>query len=242
LLQGCGIATPLVSLHEHNEAHRVDQLVERLAAGESLALVSDAGTPLISDPGFALVVAARRAKIAVVAIPGPCAAIAALSISGLTASRFAFEGFLPAKAAARRKELEVLAREQRTLIFYEAPHRLVETLEDMAQVFGGERTAVIARELTKRFETVYEGGLAQLRALAAEDPDLTRGELVIVVSGASSRADTQVAIDADRLLRALLEELPPAQAAKIAARITGEKRNTLYGRAVELAGKGSAAG
>jgi len=240
LLHGCGIGTPLISLHEHNETHRVEQLVTRLAGGESIALVSDAGTPLISDPGFALVAAARSASIAVVAVPGPCAAIAALSIAGLPASRFAFEGFLPAKAAARRRELELLVREPRTLIFYEAPHRLAETLEDMAQVFGSTRTAVVARELTKRFETVYAGDLARLRAQARDDPDMVRGELVIVVAGEPEGTNAQTTIDTERLLRALLEDLPPAQAAKIAARISGEKRSELYDRAVRLGAKGAA--
>jgi 16S rRNA (cytidine1402-2'-O)-methyltransferase len=240
LLHGCGIATPLISLHEHNEARKVDQLVARLAAGESIALVSDAGTPLISDPGFALVAAARSASIAVVAIPGPCAAIAALSIAGLPANRFAFEGFLSPKTAARQRELELLVREPRTLIFYEAPHRLAETLDDMARVFGGERDAAVARELTKRFETVYAGNLAKLCERARDDPDMARGELVIVVAGAAADTDVRLAIDTERLLRALLEDMPPAQAAKIAARVSGEKRSDLYERAVRLGTKGRA--
>ena len=186
LLQSCGIGTALTSLHEHNEAHKSAELVARLARGESIALVSDAGTPLVSDPGFDLVAAARREGIAVVAIPGACAAIAALSIAGLPTDRFAFEGFLPAKTAARSERLERLAREERTLIFYEAPHRLAEVLRDMARIFGAERRASISRELTKRFETTYSGTLAELNEAAERDSDMTRGELVIVVSGAPS--------------------------------------------------------
>ena len=238
LLHGCGIATTMIALHEHNESRKVDELLARLIAGASIALVSDAGTPLISDPGFELVAAARRASIPVVAVPGPCAAIAALSIAGLPTSRFAFEGFLPAKHAARRSELAELARESRTLVFYEAPHRLSEVLDDMAQAFGSERHAVIARELTKRFESLYAGSLAQLRALALSDADMSRGELVIVVEGAARVVATaQPAIDVQRLLQALLEELPPAQAAKIAARVSGAKRSELYELALELTGK-----
>jgi 16S rRNA (cytidine1402-2'-O)-methyltransferase len=227
LLQTCGIGTALTSLHEHNEEQKSAELVARLAGGESIALVSDAGTPLVSDPGFDLVAAARRAGIAVVAIPGACAAIAALSVAGLPTARFAFEGFLPAKTVARNQRLEQLAREERTLIFYEAPHRLTEVLRDMARMFGTERRASISRELTKRFETTYSGTLAQLSEAAERDNDMTRGEIVIVVSGAPA-TDVVQEIDSDRLLRVLREELPPSQAAKIAARITGRKRSELY--------------
>src|ERR1044072_7172596 len=184
LLQTCGIGTALTSLHEHNEGAKSAELVARLAQGDSIALVSDAGTPLVSDPGCDLVRAARQQGIAVVAIPGACAAIAALSVAGLPTHRFAFEGFLPAKAAARKERLQQLAREERTLIFYEAPHRLVEVLRDMARTFGAERRASISRELTKRFETTYSEPLAQLRDDAERDSDMTRGEIVIVVSGA----------------------------------------------------------
>jgi 16S rRNA (cytidine1402-2'-O)-methyltransferase len=227
LLQSCGIATALTSLHEHNEAHKSAELVARLARGESIALVSDAGTPLVSDPGFDLVAAARGAGIAVVAIPGACAAIAALSVAGLPTDRFVFEGFLPAKSAARSERLEQLAREERTLIFYEAPHRLVEVLSDLARIFGAERRASISRELTKRFETTYSGTLAQLNEAAERDSDMTRGEIVIVVSGAPSTSAT-LELDSDALLRALLEDLSPSQAAKVAAHVTGRKRSDLY--------------
>ena len=236
LLQSCGIGTALTSLHEHNEAQKSAELVARLARGESIAIVSDAGTPLVSDPGFDLVAAARSQGIAVVAIPGACAAIAALSIAGLPTARFVFEGFLPAKNAARGERLEQLAREERTLIFYEAPHRLADVLRDMTRVFGAERRASISRELTKRFETTYSGTLAQLSEGAAHDSDMTRGEIVIVVSGAPSTS-AAVDLDSDALLRALLEELSPSQAAKVAARITGRKRSELYEAALKVPGE-----
>jgi 16S rRNA (cytidine1402-2'-O)-methyltransferase len=233
LLSSCGIGTATTSLHEHNEAQKSAELVARLAGGESIALVSDAGTPLVSDPGFDLVAAARRAGIAVVAIPGACAAIAALSVAGLPTDRFVFEGFLPAKTAARSERLEQLAREQRTLIFYEAPHRLADVLRDMTRIFGAERNASISRELTKRFETTYSGTLAQLSDAAARDSDMSRGELVIVVSGAPT-ASNALELDSDALLRALLQELSPSQAAKVAAHVTGGKRSDLYEAALRL--------
>jgi 16S rRNA (cytidine1402-2'-O)-methyltransferase len=233
LLQSCGIGTALTSLHEHNEAQKSAELVARLAQGESIALVSDAGTPLVSDPGFDLVAAARRAGIAVVAIPGACAAIAALSVAGLPTDRFVFEGFLPAKTAARSERLELLARERRTMIFYEAPHRLCEVLRDMTRIFGAERSASISRELTKRFETTYSGTLGQLSGAAERDSDMSRGELVVVVSGAPATS-VALELDSDALLRALLEELSPSQAAKVAAHITGGKRSELYEAALRL--------
>jgi len=234
LLQTCGIGTALTSLHEHNEGAKSAELVARLAQGDSIALVSDAGTPLVSDPGFDLVAAARQQGIAVVAIPGACAAIAALSVAGLPTHRFVFEGFLPAKAAARSERLQQLAREERTLIFYEAPHRLVEVLRDMTQIFGALRRASISRELTKRFETTYSGTLAALSAAAERDSDMVRGELVIVVSGAPAAGGAALELDADSLLRALLQELSPSRAAKIAAHVTGGKRSELYEAALQI--------
>jgi 16S rRNA (cytidine1402-2'-O)-methyltransferase len=234
LLQTCGIGTALTSLHEHNEGPKSGELVARLAQGDSIALVSDAGTPLVSDPGFDLVAAARQQGIAVVAIPGACAAIAALSVAGLPTHRFVFEGFLPAKAAARSARLQQLAREERTLIFYEAPHRLVEVLRDLTEIFGAQRRASISRELTKRFETTYSGTLAELSAAAERDSDMARGELVIVVSGAPAAGGAALELDADALLRALLQELSPSQAAKIAAHLTGGKRGELYEAALQI--------
>lgn len=233
LLQTCGIGTALTSLHEHNEGQKSAELIARLARGDSIALVSDAGTPLVSDPGFDLVAAARSEGIAVVAIPGACAAIAALSVAGLPTNRFVFEGFLPAKAAARRERLGQLASEERTLIFYEAPHRLTEVLHDMTATLGAQRRASISRELTKRFETTYSGTLAELDAAAERDSDMSRGEIVIVVSGAPAAA-TALELNADSLLRALLQELPPSQAAKIAAHLTGGKRSELYEAAMQI--------
>ncbi len=236
LLQTFGLQTPTFSLHEHNEAHKADSLVRELAAGKSIALVSDAGTPLISDPGFNVVAAARRAGFAVIAVPGACAAVAALSVAGLPTDRFVFEGFLPAKASARRERLQALANEVRTLVFYEAPHRIAEVLDDMRAAFGEAREATVSREITKRFESHYHGALAALATRAATDLDMQRGEIVIVVRGSDTAREAS-AIEADRLLRALLEELSPAQAAKIAARVTGAKRNALYESALALAGK-----
>jgi 16S rRNA (cytidine1402-2'-O)-methyltransferase len=236
LLHACGIQRPagtLESLHEHNERSRVPAVVQRLQAGATVALASDAGTPLVSDPGAALVSAAVTAGIEVVAVPGPCAAIAALTLAALPAASFAFEGFLPPRAAARREKLQDLVGESRTLVFYEAPHRLRESLEDLAGAFGVERPAVVARELTKKFETVYRGTLGSLVQQAARDADMSRGEIVLVVQGAARRAAADDA-DADRVLRVLLDELPVSQAARIAAQLTGRPRKDLYERALRL--------
>jgi 16S rRNA (cytidine1402-2'-O)-methyltransferase len=239
LLHACGITRPagtIESLHEHNERERVPRVLERLKAGASVALVSDAGTPTMSDPGGPLVRAVIEAGIEVVAVPGPCAIIAALSTSGLPTDRFTFEGFLPARPSARRRALELLAGEPRTLVFYEAPHRLRETLHDLAQVLGEGRPAAVAREISKRFETTYRGTLAELALRARQDADMTRGEIVIVVH----RAPPAVAGDAgeaDRVLRALIGEMPVSQAARVAARLTGRPRKELYDRALALAPK-----
>lgn len=241
LLDACGIARAtgtLESLHEHNEHERAPQIVARLLRGENVALVSDAGTPLLSDPGALLVTAAVAAGIPVVAVPGPCAAIVALTVAGLPAERFAFEGFLPAKATARRKVLQALDTETRTLVFYEAPHRLLETLADLAATLGSAREASIGRELTKRFETVYRGTLGTLEAQSRSDPDMARGEIVIVVRGAKEvAADAEAAREAEarRLLNELLTELPVSQAARLAARITGQSRKELYEYALQAA-------
>ena len=237
LLQSCGVATPLTSLHEHNEAQKSGELIERLRAGESIALVSDAGTPLISDPGFDLVGAARAAGVNIVAVPGACALIAALSIAGLPTDRFAYEGFLPAKGGPRRQRLESLASESRTLVFYEAPHRLRELLADLASVFGGERRAVVSREITKRFETTYAGSLQSLQERAEQDPDMSRGELVVVVGGREGEPQSSIQLDPEQVLRTLLEDLSPSQAAKTGAKLTGAKRADLYEMALRLSGR-----
>ena len=236
LLHACGVQRPpgtLESLHDHNERERVPRVLERLHAGATVALASDAGTPLLSDPGAALVGAAVAGGIEVVAVPGPCAAIAALTLAALPATRFAFEGFLPARPAARREALAALAGESRTLVFYEAPHRLRESLEDLAAAFGADRPAAVARELTKKFETVYRGTLGALARQAATDADMTRGEIVLVVQGAASATSVDD-VEAERVLKILLEEMPVSQAARIAAQVTGRARKELYERALRL--------
>lgn len=228
LLQHYNIGTPLIALHEHNEREAVDAVVRRLQGGESVALISDAGTPLVSDPGFRLVRAARAAGIRCAPVPGACAAIAALSVAGLPSDRFAFEGFLPPKSAARRARLQDLAGEPRTLIFYESSHRVAESLADMRDVFGGGREAVLARELTKLFETVIGEPLDELAARVAADPDQQRGECVLLVAGRGEEADAKLA-EGQRVFAILREELPPAKAAKLAAAISGASRKALYG-------------
>jgi len=229
LLNSVGISRPLVSLYEHNESQRVPQLLSRLAAGERVVLVSDAGTPLLSDPGFELVRAAADAGFAVHTIPGPSAITAALAAAGLPAQRFCFEGFLPARAGERRAALAALAHEERTLVFFEAPHRIAATLADMAAEFGTAREAVVARELTKTHESLYRGTLAQLIALAQADENFARGELTLVVRGAAAAAEP--ATDPGALRRTvdlLLKEMPPGRAAAVAAQLTGATRAQAY--------------
>lgn len=227
LLVHHNVATPLTALHEHNERDAVDALVRRLLDGQSVALISDAGTPLISDPGFRLVRAARAAGVRCAPVPGACAAIAALSVSGLPSDRFVFEGFLPPKSAARRARLQDLVEDSRTLIFYESSHRVAESLADMRDVFGATREAVLARELTKLFETVLGEPLEVLARRVAEDPDQQRGECVILVHGRPDQADARVA-EGRRIFAILREELPPTKAAKLAASISGAPRRALY--------------
>ncbi len=228
LLAHFGIRTPLLALHEHNEDAIAAKIVARMLAGDSLALVSDAGTPLVSDPGFRLVRAARAAGIKVSPIPGASALIAALSVAGLPSDRFVFEGFLPARAAARRERLPGLAAEARTLIFYEASHRIEETLADMALAFGPQRPAVLARELTKLFETVLDGTLAELLARVQSDPNQRKGEFVVLVQGAGEDVDAKL-IEGRRLYAKLCEHLPPSTAAKLASELSGAPRKALYG-------------
>lgn len=232
LLRGLGLDRPLLSLHEHNERARATELVERLRAGESVALVSDAGTPLVSDPGYHLLRAAIAAGIAVSPVPGPCAAIAALSAAGLPSERFCFEGFLPARAGARRKRLSELAAESRTLVIYEAPHRIAASLADIVAACGGARRACIARELTKKFETFYRGSLDELATRAKNDEDLRRGEAVIIVEGAEAEPVSKGRLD--EMLAVLLRFLPPSAAAEAAAELSGVRRNEAYARALEL--------
>ncbi|KEY85509.1 16S rRNA (cytidine(1402)-2'-O)-methyltransferase [Pseudomonas sp. 17391] len=234
LLQHFGIDTPLAACHEHNERDEGGRFLTRLLAGDNVALVSDAGTPLISDPGYHLVRQARAAGVSVVPVPGACALIAALSAAGLPSDRFIFEGFLPAKTAGRRARLEQVKEEPRTLIFYEAPHRILECLEDMEAVFGGERPALLARELTKTFETLKGLPLAELRAFVAGDSNQQRGECVVLVGGWSAPEGEQaISTEAQRVLDLLLAELPLKRAAALAAEITGVRKNLLYQLALE---------
>ena len=239
LLKANGIARPMISLHEHNESHRVPALLARLAAGERVALVSDAGTPLLSDPGFELVRRAAAAGFEVSTVPGPSAITAALAVAGLPTDRFCFEGFLPARERERRAALGALAREPRTLVFFEAPHRIAAALEDMAAVLGPEREAVVARELTKAHETVYRGSLRELAARAAAEANFARGEITLVVHGAPAGA---AGVDEQLLHRAiglLSKELPPARVAAIAAQLTGATRRAAYALATRAAASGA---
>jgi 16S rRNA (cytidine1402-2'-O)-methyltransferase len=237
LLQTVGVGTPLVSLHGHNEAQRVPELLARLAQGEDVALVSDAGTPLLSDPGFELVRRAAQAGIAVLAIPGPSAITAALAVAGLPVHRFCFEGFLPARAPERRAALARLAHEARTLVFFEAPHRIQATLADLAAEFGAERQAVVARELTKVHETLYRGTLGELAARAGREENFARGEITLVVHGAAAKTASVDGPELRRTMEILLKELPPGRAAAAAAQLTGASRAAAYA----LATRGGAA-
>lgn len=237
LLQAIGVSRPLVSLHAHNEMQRVPELIARLEAGEVIALVSDAGTPLLSDPGFGLVERAADAGIDVRVVPGPSAITAALAIAGLPTERFCFEGFLPAHARERKTRLEALASESRTLVFFEAPHRIAAALEDFAEVFGGERRAVVARELTKMHETMYRGTLAQLLERARTEENFQRGEITLVVQGASESAAAADEQSLRKTLNVLLRELPPGKAASLAAQLTGVRRNEAYALALRISKK-----
>lgn len=232
LLQSIGVSRPLVSLHAHNETSRVPELLARLAAGETVALVSDAGTPLLSDPGYELVREATRAGCEVRVVPGPSAITAALAVSGLPTDRFCFEGFLPPKAGERRARLNEIAHEARTLVFFEAPHRIQECLDDLVAIFGAERRAAVARELTKAHETTYRGTLAQLVDLAKGDANFARGEITIVVEGAPASSNTVDSRFLERAVSLLLRELPPGRAASLAAQLVGAKRSDAYALAL----------
>lgn len=241
LLQHLGLSKPLFALHDHNERAQVDRLLDRVEQGLHVALVSDAGTPLISDPGYVVVRRAHERNLHVLPIPGACAAIAALSVSGLPTDRFVFEGFLPAKNAGRRERLEILAAETRTLVFYESPHRLLVTLAAMVEIFGAERPVTLARELTKTFETLYSSTLGALSEAAQIDDNISRGEMVVVVGGAPALAPQgETTVLTERLLQRLLQELPVKTAVRVAVDLTGESRNVLYQQALQLAGKGRA--
>jgi 16S rRNA (cytidine1402-2'-O)-methyltransferase len=231
LLQHYGIRQPMKALHDHNEALLSADIVQKLKQGSNMALISDAGTPLVSDPGFRLVRAAQKAGIQALTVPGACAAVAALSIAGLPTDRFVFEGFLPAKTAAREQRLLEVKHESRTLVFYEAKHRIVAFLRSMQKIFGDRRDAVVARELTKKFESVYHGELQDVVTQIVSDEQAQKGEYVVIVEGVKTDGEE---IDLDNVLQALLSELGVSKVSKVAAKITGVSKNQCYQRALEL--------
>ena len=232
LLDHYGIATPLIALHEHNERRAAQQILRKLGGGRSVALVSDAGTPAVSDPGALAVRLAREAGYPVVPVPGANAALAAIAAAGSPARHFLIYGFLPAQAAARRRELKAMRDCPYLMAFYEAPHRILASLEDLASTFGGERTVTIARELTKLFETIHTCGLGAAAAWIAADPNRARGEFVLLVEGAEQAAEDAMPL-AQRALEVLARELPPAQAARLAAKISGARKSEIYALALQ---------
>jgi len=237
LLQSLVIRKPLVALHDHNERDRAGSVLDRVAAGETMALISDAGTPLISDPGYVLVRQARERGIRVVPVPGASALTAALSVAGLPTDRFTFIGFLPAKRSGRQSALSSLEQESATLVFYESPHRIIEMVQDVVAVLGAEREMAITRELTKTFESFYGGTAQQVLEQLESDANATKGEFVVMVQGAVPRAEALPGIDVDKLLALLCAELPVKKAARIGAELTGFSRNELYQRALALKGE-----
>ena len=234
LLSHLGLKKRLIALHDHNEEQVVTKVIAELEAGQSVALVSDAGTPLVSDPGYRLLRAAHRHGITVSPLPGASAVTAALSAAGLPTDRFCFEGFLPAKAVARRKRLQSLMSESRTLVFFESVHRIAAALADLGDVFGEERDAFIGRELSKLHEQCVQGSLGALRLKVDAGDIVSKGEFVIVVAGAD--LETESTLDADTLLVELAKHLPGKDAAKVTAKLTGEKKNALYQRLLEIRG------
>lgn len=236
LLQHIGVRKPLISVHDHNERDRIEQIYEKLNQGLSFALVSDAGTPLISDPGYVLVSELRQRDILIKPVPGPSAVISALSVSGLPTNRFLFEGFLPHKLSGRRERIESVCHERATLVFYESKHRLIETLDVMVDILGGERRAFVAREITKTFEQFFSGNLQHIIHQISAHDDHQKGEFVIVVEGQQTK-QTASDVDQDRLFKRLLVELPPKKAASIMAELTGESKKTWYQQALSLTGK-----
>jgi len=228
LMEHFDIKTPMVAYHDHSDERQTNGLIARLEKGENVALISDAGTPLVSDPGYRLVRAVRQAGIRVIPVPGACAMIAALSAAGLPSDRFTFEGFLPAKKGTRQNTLAALKNEERTLIFYEAPHRIAETLVDMAEVFGADREVAMAREISKTFETIRSDAVAELATWVAADKNQQRGEIVLVVHGAPARDNSALELESERVMGILLEELSVKQAAALGAKLTGQKKKVLY--------------
>ncbi|MCK5719189.1 MAG: 16S rRNA (cytidine(1402)-2'-O)-methyltransferase [Thiomargarita sp.] len=228
LLNNFGIKTPLQALHEHNEKQQCHSLLKILHQGKQIALISDAGTPLISDPGYFLVKTAHAENITVIPIPGASALISALSVSGFSSNRFVFEGFLPNKSIARQKHLSNLLKESRTLVFYEAPHRLINCLNDMKSIFGESREIVLAKELTKVFEKVYRGSFSNIIDWLNEKPERQKGEFVILVEGALKESSDKIDVETERVFKILSQELSLKQAAKLTSRITGANKNSLY--------------
>lgn len=235
LLSHFGINTKQIALHDHNEEKKVPHIIDSICNGQTIALVSDAGTPLINDPGFNLVRAALEANLIVVPVPGPCSPIVALSVSGLPTDRFIYEGFLPAKQGARIKHLDSLTKEPRTLLFLESSHRIVASLKDMQVTFGEQRVAVVARELTKTFETIKKAPLTELIAWIETDPNQTKGEFVIVVDGFDKAVSDKSEVEAENIIKTLLEEgIGVKQTSTIAAKLTGKKKKEMYNLALEL--------
>ncbi len=231
LLQHLDAKAPMLALHDHNEQQRAGVLIQRIQQGQSIALISDAGTPLISDPGYHLVKACRDAGVKVVPLPGPCAAITALSAAGLPTDRFVFEGFLPAKEKGKEDRLQALADETRTMVFYESPRRVIDTLESMQKVFG-DRPVVAARELTKTFETIHALPLSEMIPWLQEDENRTRGEFVLMVAGKTENSD-DIPAEVQRTLTLLMKDLPLKKAAALTAEIYGVKKNALYAWGLE---------
>jgi len=236
LLNHFSIDQPCVAYHDHGDRQMIEKLLVRLENGEDIALISDAGTPLISDPGYRLVEQARSRGITVVPIPGACAAIAALSVSGLPTDSFLFGGFLPAKSGQRKKALAELKASTETLVFYEAPHRILETVVDMVEVFGDQRQGFLAREMSKTFETYLRGSLSELQHQISVDSNQQRGEIVLVIAGASEKTEA-ITINSEKVLKLLLNELPASKAASLTAKICGADKKAMYQAALQFQGK-----
>jgi 16S rRNA (cytidine1402-2'-O)-methyltransferase len=236
LLNHFNIDKPCVAYHDHGDRQMLEKLLLRLENGEDIALISDAGTPLISDPGYRIVAKARARGITVMPIPGACAAIAALSVSGLPTDSFLFGGFLPAKTAQRKTALNEYKTATETLVFYEAPHRVLETVDDMVEIFGQQRQGFLAREISKAFETFLQGTLEQLQQQIALDSNQQRGEIVLVIAGVEEKT-ASATVSAEKVLKLLLKELPASKAASLTAKICGADKKAMYQVALQLQGK-----
>ena len=232
LMAHFNIKTPMISVHDHNERQRLQTILDKLSAGENIALISDAGTPLISDPGFYLVRGVRDAGFKVVPVPGCSAVITAMCAAGVPTDRFIFEGFLPAKRTGRQQQLALIKSEERTVIFYESTHRIIETLNDMVEVLGADRYVVMARELTKTFETIHGDKVSDLLVWMEQDHNQQKGEFVLIVQGVEPKKEEGFSAETLHVLETLLGELPVKQAAALAAKLTGEKKNALYQEAL----------